>query len=108
MGIASPPGDVHVTANCLACNLPLAAGRARRYCSHSCRQDAYRRRHQPALTPTALPARRSRLDGTVYTCNECETRYLVLRLGSSVTSWDHLMYVVDCGCGGCLAGSGCA
>lgn len=61
MGIASPPGEVRVTANCLACNLLVAAGRARRYCSHS-RQDAYRRRHQPAS-----PQRRYQHDAPAWT-----------------------------------------
>ena len=69
-------GDVRVTAPCLACDGPLPAGRARRYCSPACRQDAYRRRHQPTRPAAELPARGSRRDGTVYTCGKCETRYL--------------------------------
>ncbi|MCA1693934.1 MAG: hypothetical protein LC749_03930, partial [Actinobacteria bacterium] len=71
-----PSGDVSVTARCLACDSPVPAGRARRYCSPACRQDAYRRRHQSAGPVMQLPARRSRRDGTVYACGECDNRYL--------------------------------
>ena len=73
---AVPSGDVNVTARCLACDGPVPAGRARRYCSPACRQDAYRRRHQPARPVMQLPARRSPRDGTVYGCSECESRSL--------------------------------
>lgn len=76
----SPVGDVTVTAApaacCAACSGPLPIGRARRYCSQACRQEGYRRRHQPARTPVSLPARRSRLDGTIYQCSDCDQRYL--------------------------------
>ena len=73
----SPVSDVSVTADCAACGGPVpAGGRARQYCTAACRQDAYRRRHQPALAPTPLPARRSRLEGTVYECSSCQSRYL--------------------------------
>ena len=65
-----------VPAPCAACDGPLPAGRARQYCSPACRQDAYRRRHQPARPAAQLPARRSRRDGTVYTCGSCQSRYL--------------------------------
>jgi len=74
--VAAPSGDVSVTAGCAACSGPLPAGRARRYCSPACRQDAYRRRHQPPRPGAQLPARRSRRDGTVYACGSCENRYL--------------------------------
>ena len=72
----SPVGDVSVTASCAACGHPVPAGRARQYCTAACRQDAYRRRHQAAVTLTPLPAPRSRLEGTVYECSTCENRYL--------------------------------
>ena len=72
----SPVRDVSVTAGCAACGSPVPAGRARRYCTAACRQDAYRRRHQSAVTPAPLPARRSRLEGTVYACSSCQNRYL--------------------------------
>jgi len=75
-GLEVPSGDVSVTAPCAACDGPLPAGRARQYCSPTCRQDAYRRRHQPARPAAQLPARRSRRDGTIYTCGSCQSRYL--------------------------------
>ena len=73
-----PSGDVSVTAQgCGACGGQLPAGRSRRFCSQACRQAAYRRRHQPNARETVpLPRGRSRLQGTVYQCPECETRYL--------------------------------
>jgi len=73
---AIPSGDVSVTARCLACDGPVPAGRARQYCSPACRQDAYRRRQQPARPAAQLPARRSLRDGTVYVCGDCDSRYL--------------------------------
>ena len=78
MSTFMPPSDVCVTARrCPACGLNLPAGRSRRFCSHACRQAAYRRRRQQPSTPeVALPPRRSRLQGTVYECTECQTRYL--------------------------------
>jgi len=74
----TPLGDVSVTApGCGACGGKLPAGRSRRFCSPACRQAAYRRRHQPATPqPATLPRGRSRLQGTVYQCPECEARYL--------------------------------
>jgi hypothetical protein len=77
MNTPTPPGDVSVTApGCAACGQPLPAGRSRRFCSAACRQAAYRRRHQSAAAETPLQRRRSRLQGTVYQCPDCETRYL--------------------------------
>jgi hypothetical protein len=72
-----PPDDVSVTApGCPACGATLPAGRSRRFCSPACRQAAYRRRHQSAAAETPLQPRRSRLQGTLYQCPDCETRYL--------------------------------
>jgi hypothetical protein len=78
MNTPTPPGDVFVTApGCLACGQPLPVGRSRCFCSAACRQAAYRRRHQTAgEREVPLPHRRSRLQGTLYQCPECETRYL--------------------------------
>lgn len=72
-----PPRYVSVTPppGCLACGQPLPPGRSRRYCGPACKQAAYRRRNQPDTTP-ALPTHRSRREGTVYACGECEQRYL--------------------------------
>jgi hypothetical protein len=77
MSTPTPPGDVSVTApGCPACGQPLPAGRSRRFCSAACRQAAYRRRHQRVAPVAVLPPRRSRLQGTLYQCPECDTRYL--------------------------------
>jgi len=73
---AAPSGDVSVTARCVACAGPLPSGKARQYCSPACRQDAYRRRHQPPRPGVQLPPRRSCRDGTVYACGSCDSRYL--------------------------------
>jgi len=77
MSTQTPSGDVSVTAaKCPACGADLPAGRSRRFCSPACRQAAYRRRHQSVSAEAPLPPRRSRLQGTLYQCPECETRYL--------------------------------
>jgi hypothetical protein len=77
MNTQTPPSDVSVTPpGCAACGSPLPAGRSRRFCSPACRQAAYRRRHQSVSAEAPLPPRRSRLEGTIYQCPECETRYL--------------------------------
>jgi len=77
MSTPTPSGDVSVTApGCPACGQPLPAGRPRRFCSPACRQAAYRRRHQRVAPVAVLPPRRSRLQGTLYQCPECDTRYL--------------------------------
>jgi len=77
MSTQTTPSDACVTARrCPACGGNLPAGRARRFCSPACRQAAYRRRHQQPPPEVPLPPRRSRLQGTVYECTECETRYL--------------------------------
>jgi Zinc-ribbon containing domain len=81
----SPSGDGSVTTTvpetagptCLACVQPLSAGKAgRRYCSESCRQAGWRRRHQQPAQPGPLPPRQSHSDGTIYACDDCGTRYL--------------------------------
>jgi hypothetical protein len=78
MSAPTPSSDVYVTAPaCPACGGQLPAGRSRRFCSPACRQAAYRRRHQPDAPPEVpLPRCRSRLEGTVYQCPDCESRYL--------------------------------
>jgi len=77
MSVPTPSGDVSVTAPaCPACGQQLPVGRSRRFCSPACRQAAYRRRHQHDTHEVPLPRRRSRLEGTVYQCPDCESRYL--------------------------------
>ncbi|MDQ2848247.1 MAG: hypothetical protein M3Y77_18290 [Actinomycetota bacterium] len=64
---------------CRACQQPLPTAQGRRaYCDQACRQAAYRRRHAPpaATIDPALPPPRSRRTGTIYTCPDCDTRYL--------------------------------
>lgn len=69
-----PLRDVGVTT-CGFCGQALPTG-ARLWCSSAHRQAAYRRRHQPALAPAALPAARSRKDATVYECEGCGERFI--------------------------------
>lgn len=79
MSTPTPSSDVCVTTRtCAACARQLPTGRSRRFCSPACRQAAYRRRHQPPHDERAvpLPRTRSRLEGTVYQCPDCESRYL--------------------------------
>lgn len=73
----TPPRDANVTPTCPICAAPLPAGRPRTWCSPSCRQAAYRRRHalQPAPPQPVPPAPRHR-EHTVHQCSECEQRYL--------------------------------
>ena len=69
------PGPTAVT--CPICQQDLPAGRSRRWCSPACRQAAYRRRTTPPTLPsTSLPAARSRREGTIYLCPQCDTRLL--------------------------------
>ena len=76
MSTPNPSSDVSVTApGCPACGQPLPVGRSRRFCSAACRQAAYRRRHQRVAREAPLPRRQSRLQGTLYQCPDCETRY---------------------------------
>ena len=77
MSMPTPSSDVCVTApSCPACGQQLPAGRSRRFCTPACRQAAYRRRHQTVGPDLPLPRSRSRLEGTIYRCPACETRYL--------------------------------
>jgi len=75
---AGPSRDASVTPGCLLCGHPTPPGRARRWCSASCRQAAYRRRQSTshAAAPAPTPAARSQREGTVYTCPTCDTRLL--------------------------------
>ena len=70
----SPNGSV--TDSCSVCGGPLPAGRPRTTCSDACRQAAWRRRHQPQLTPAPPPPAVARKPRTVYECPDCGTRAL--------------------------------
>jgi len=89
MNTQTPPGDVSVTApGCDACGQPLPAGRSRRFCCAACRQAAYRRRHQTVAAEAPLQPRRSRLQGTIYQCPDCET-------GPAPVSWTRVMRLFE-------------
>ena len=84
----SPLRDASVTAGCGLCGRPFPPGRSsQRWCSPACRQMAYRRRHQPADPPLALPTARSRRTQTVYACPVCDQRYLGLQYCSECTTF---------------------
>jgi hypothetical protein len=77
MSTRTRPGDVSVTPPSRSiCVDRSRLGRSRRFCSSAYRQAAYRRRHQSVAAEAPLPGRRSRLEGTLYQCPKCETRYL--------------------------------
>lgn len=73
---ARPPGRP-----CPVCRAPVASVRAR-YCSHACRQRAYRLRQPSTTTPdvttmtAALARRGERVPHTVYECPLCGERSL--------------------------------
>lgn len=72
-----PRGDTYVTpTRCPVCGAALTGRTDRRYCSHTCRQAAYRNRTQAPTPPApALPAAgRTRRQHTVYECSECGQR----------------------------------
>ena len=57
------------------CSAPFTRNGRRRYCTDACRQAAWRRRADlPPLAQT--PPARSRRQGTIYQCTDCDTRYL--------------------------------
>ncbi len=61
------------TTRCARCGTAFQAVGRQRFCGAACRQAAWRRRHAQPLP--AIPTRVPRL-ATVYSCPECETRYL--------------------------------
>ena len=74
--MTTPSRDDNVTTTaCPVCGVDFRPIRRQRYCTPVCRQAAYRRRQPvPAAVVAPAPARRREL--TVYTCAECEQRYL--------------------------------
>jgi hypothetical protein len=72
----TPPRDDAVTiTRCPLCASAFTPTGRQQFCSHACRQTAYRRR-QPITAPTpVIPAPRARRDVTVYECDDCEQRY---------------------------------
>lgn len=61
------------TTRCALCGTEFQPIGRQRFCGAACRQAAWRRRH-PSQLP-AIPTRVPR-QATVYSCPECETRYL--------------------------------
>ena len=81
----SPPRNDIVTTSpgtqtlCPVCANPFARVRRQRFCSPACRQAAFRDRSGDPLTmaaPAAATRPLRRREVTVYTCPDCETRYL--------------------------------
>jgi hypothetical protein len=82
----SPPrDDIETTSPTPGSHCPVCANRfervrRQRFCSPACRQAAWRARTQDPLTAAAdvsvAAPRAGRRDRTVYTCPECEQRYL--------------------------------
>jgi hypothetical protein len=81
----SPPrDDIETTSpaprwQCPTCGARFRRVRRQRYCSPACKQAAWRARQHPLAqappdTTPQPPARRR--DVTVYTCPDCEERYL--------------------------------
>lgn len=69
-----PVRDDSVTMLCEHCGAGFAVSGRRRYCSNSCRQRSFRARR--ATTPPPERLKRAPMGSTVYSCPECETRYL--------------------------------
>ena len=63
-------------AACPVCAAPFTRTGRRCYCTDACRQAAWRRRTASPQRPAALPAARPRRQGTIYQCDDCDTRYL--------------------------------
>ncbi len=67
--------DNVTTMPCPVCGAGFQPIRRQRYCTPACRQAAYRRRRPATATITMNPPAHQR-DVTVYTCPECDQRYL--------------------------------
>jgi len=82
--VSPPRDDIETTSPGLNAHCPVCGGafhrvRRQRFCSPACRQAQWRSRQPGPLaalerTAAAIPPRRR--DVTVYTCPDCEQRYL--------------------------------
>jgi hypothetical protein len=71
------PRQGTAAATCPTCARPFVRTGRQLYCSDSCRQRAWRRRHpQPDLTPLSSPPATPTPVPTVYECPSCEVRLL--------------------------------
>jgi len=71
------PRQGTAAATCPTCARPFVRTGRQLYCSDSCRQRAWRRRHpQPDLTPLSSPPATPTPVPTIYECPSCETRLL--------------------------------
>ena len=66
------PND-DLTLACMVCGRAFPRSGRRLFCSGTCRQTAWRRRHPTPLPSVPLRTLRHR---TVYQCQECDNRYL--------------------------------
>ena len=73
--LESPSRNDGVTIACAVCGRHVTAVGRRRFCSHACRQAAFRQRQQVATTVPATPRPVPRTT-TVYECPACGTRFL--------------------------------
>lgn len=76
-----PDDDITTTTGdgrllCPVCWTPFQRVRRQRFCSANCRKTAWARTHQPAPPVEPIPPAGRRREHTVYTCTECEQRYL--------------------------------
>jgi hypothetical protein len=71
----TPSRDDGVTiTHCPLCAAAFTPTGRQQFCSHACRQKAYRRRHH-LTPPLIIPPAHARRDVTVYECGDCEQRY---------------------------------
>lgn len=77
-----PRNDIVTTSSttassCAACGQPFDRTRRQRYCTPACRQAAWRARQSFTTAPSTVAAPTvHRKQTTVYSCPECEQRYL--------------------------------
>lgn len=74
--LATPWRDDTVTIPCPACGAQFTPAGRQNFCSHACRQAAYRQRHPPPVPTIELPPPQQRRGVTVYACPSCDSRYL--------------------------------
>jgi predicted RNA-binding Zn-ribbon protein involved in translation (DUF1610 family) len=75
-------GTIRPVRRCAGCGQAFVATGRQRHCSSACRKRVFRARHHTALPEptvdlaTAVAARRTRREHTVYECPDCGTRQL--------------------------------